>query len=111
MDIVLELQDNLEKLNKCLQELKMNGIALAEAEKTYKIILRQECLKLRDEGMAVGMIDKTCYGIPVVAEARFNRDVAEAKYKANIEAINTYKLTIKILQDMIDKEFYNGNEV
>ena len=111
MDIVLELQDNLEKLNKCLQELKMNGIALAEAEKTYKIILRQECLKLRDEGMAVGMIDKTCYGIPVVAEARFNRDVAEAKYKANMEAINTYKLTIKILQDMIDKEFYNGNEV
>lgn len=111
MDLVLELQDKLEKLNISIQELRKSGTSLAEAERDYKILLRQECLKLRDEGMAIGMIDKTCYGIPSVAEARFRRDVAEAKYKANMEAINTFKLEIRILQNQIDKEYSNEKEV
>lgn len=107
MDLLLDLQEKIQELNASKDNLIKNGIALAEAEKQYKILLRQECLKLRDEGMAIGMIDKTCYGIPVVAEARFNRDVAEAKYKANLEAINTFKLEIKIIQTQIEKEYYD----
>ena len=107
MDLLLDLQEKIRELNTSKDNLIKNGIALAEAEKQYKILLRQECLKLRDEGMAIGMIDKTCYGIPVVAEARFNRDVAEAKYKANLEAINTFKLEIKIIQTQIEKEYYD----
>ena len=111
MDLVLELQDKLNDLNISIKELQKSGRSLAEAERDYKILLRQECLKLRDEGMAIGMIDKTCYGIPSVAEARFKRDVAEAKYKANMEAINTFKLEIRILQNQIDKEYSNEKEV
>ena len=110
MDLVLELQDKLEKLNISIQELRKSGTALAEAEKDYKILLRQECLKLRDEGMPVTLIDRICYGIPSVAEARFKRDVAEAKYKANQEAINTFKLEIRILQNQIDKEYSNEDK-
>ena len=110
MDLVLELQDKLEKLNISINELRKSGTALAEAERDYKILLRQECLILRDEGMAIGMIDKTCYGIPSVAEARFKRDVAEAKYKANMEAINTYKLEVRILQEQINKEYGNDKD-
>lgn len=111
MDLVLELQDKLNDLNISIKELQKSGRSLAEAERDYKILLRQECLKLRDEGMAIGMIDKTCYGIPSVAEARFRRDIAEAKYKANMEAINTFKLQIRILQNQIDKEYSNEKEV
>lgn len=110
MDLVLELQDKLEDLQKSLTELRKSGTALAQAEKEYKILLRQECLKLRNEGTAIGMIDKICYGIPSVAEARFNRDVAETKYKANLEAINTFKLEIRIIQNQIDKEYSNENK-
>ena len=107
MDLFLELQDKIDKLNISIKELQKSGQGLAQAEKDYKILLRQECLKLRDEGMAIGMIDKTCYGIPSVAEARFKRDIAEAKYKANMEAINTFKLEIRIIQNQIDKEYSN----
>lgn len=107
MDLILELQDKIEKLNISIVELRKSGTALAEAEREYKILLRKECLKLRDEGMAIGMIDKTCYGIETVADARFKRDVAEAKYKANMEAINTFKLEIRIIQSQIDKEYSN----
>lgn len=91
-DLLQELQHKTQQLETSIRLLRQNGTAYAEAERNYKILLRQECLKLRDDGMAIGMIDKTCYGIPSVAEARFNRDVAETIYKANQEAINSIKL-------------------
>ena len=57
--------------------------------------------------MAIGMIDKTCYGIPSVAEARFRRDVAEAVYKANLESINSLKLQMRLIENQIGREYEN----
>ena len=57
--------------------------------------------------MAIGMIDKTCYGIPSVAEARFRRDVAEAVYKANLESINSLKLQMRLIENQISREYEN----
>lgn len=105
MELYQELQQKTNQLDYSVKQLRENGTNYAQAEKDYKILLRQECLKLRDEGMAVGMIDKTCYGIPSVAEARFRRDVAEAVYKANQEAINTLKLQIRIIDSQISREW------
>ena len=51
------------------------------------------------------MIDKTCYGIPAVAEARFRRDVAEATYKANQEAINSIKLRMRLVENQLQREW------
>ena len=85
--------------------LRKTGTAYAEAERDYKILLRTECLKLRDEGTAIGLIDKTCYGIPSVAKARFERDVAKAVYEANQESINSIKLQIRILDAQIQREW------
>ena len=62
---------------------------------------------MRDAGMAIGMIDKTCYGIPSVAEARYKRDVAEAVYKANQEAINSIKLQMRLIENQINREYSN----
>lgn len=100
-----ELLVKQKHLDASVRMLRQTGREYAEAERDYKILLRQECLKLRDEGMAIGLIDKTCYGIPSVAEARFKRDVAEATYKANQEAINTYKLELRLIEAQIDREW------
>lgn len=105
MELYQELQQKTNQLDYSVKQLRENGTNYAQAEKDYKILLRQECLKLRDEGMAVGMIDKTCYGIPSVAEARFRRDVAEAVYKANQEAINTLKLKMRLIESQISREW------
>lgn len=104
-DLVEELRVKTEQLDMSVRQLMKSGISYAEAEKDYKMKLRVECLKLRDEGMAIGMIDKTCYGIPSVAEARFKRDVAEATYKANMEAINSLKLQMRLLENQIGREW------
>lgn len=105
MDLLNELQQKLKELDISVKQLRVSGTAYAKAERDYKIKLREECLKLRDEGMAIGMIDKTAYGIPSIANLRFQRDCTEAVYKANQESINSIKLQIRILESQIDREW------
>lgn len=108
MDLYNELQNKTKQLDMSIKTLRKSGTEYAQAERDYKVLLRQECLKLRDEGMAIGMIDKTCYGIPSVAEARFKRDIAEAIYKANLEAINSIKLQMRLIENQLGREWTNG---
>lgn len=111
IDIYNELQNKIKQLEYSIKNLRVTGTEYANAEKEYKVLLRQECLKLRDEGMAIGMIDKTCYGIPSVAEARFKRDVSKAIYTANLEAINSIKLQMRILEAQIQREWSSSEKV
>lgn len=112
MDLYQELQTKTRHLDASIKQLRYNGIEYAKAEKDYKILLRAECLKLRDQGMAIGMIDKTCYGIPSVAEARFNRDVAETVYRANLEAIASIKLQLRLIENQLQREWgQEGNRL
>ena len=106
-DLVQEIQQKTRQLERAIKELRKTGTAYAQAEREYKVLLRQECLRLRDEGMAIGLIDKTCYGIPSVAEKRFERDVALSIYTANQEAINSLKLQIRIIDSQIGREWGN----
>lgn len=104
-DLMTELQAKVRQLDASIRQLRKSGSDYAEAEKEYKILLREECLKLRDGGMAIGLIDKTCYGIKTVAEARFKRDVAETVYKANLEAIASIKLQLRLLENQVQREW------
>ena len=105
MDLYNELQQKIKDLEVSIRQLRTSGTKYAEAERDYKVLLRQEVLKLRDEGTAIGVIDKICYGIPSVADARFKRDVSEAIYKANLEAINSIKLQMRLLENQIQREY------
>ena len=108
MELYYTLQEKTKQLDMSIKQLRRSGTEYAEAERAYKVLLRQECLKLRDEGMAIGMIDKTCFGIQSVADARFKRDVAEVVYKANLEAINSIKLQMRLIEAQLEREWSNG---
>ena len=105
MELYDELEQKLRQLDASIRQLRKSGTEYAQAEKDYKILLRSECLKLRDGGMAIGLIDKVCYGIPAVAEARFRRDVCETVLKANQEAINSLKLQLRLIDAQISREY------
>lgn len=106
MDLYNEIQNKINELNISLKKLRETGTAYAEAERDYKITLRQEALKLRSEkNMAITLIQQVVYGVPEVADKRFKRDVAEAIYKANQEAINTIKLQIRVLESQLSREY------
>lgn len=104
-DLYLEIQQKQKELEVAIKALRKTGTAFAERERDYKILLRTEALKLRDQGMAVGMIDKVVYGIPAVATARFQRDCTEAVYDANKESINSLKLQLRLLDAQLGREW------
>ena len=110
MDLYNELESKIQELEVSIRSLRKTGNNYAQAERDYKILLRQEVLKLRDEGQAIGVITLICYGIPSVAEARFKRDTAELIYRANQEAINSIKLQIRIIESQIDREWSVANK-
>ena len=108
MDLFNEIENLIQKLNVSIKTLANNGKALAEAERDYKITLRQEALKLRQEkNMPVTLIQQIIYGVPEVAEKRFKRDIAQAMYETNQEFINTTKLQIRVLESQLSREFGN----
>lgn len=108
IDLINELNELTMRLPRSIEQLRQYGKERAQAEHDYKIILRQEALKLRAEGMAVTLIDKVVYGIPEVAEKRLQRDIAETMYKASLEQINTLKLKMRIVDAQINREWNNG---
>ena len=105
MDLYNDLNAKLDQLSASLKKLRQTGSEYAKCEKEYKILLRQEVLKLRNEGEAIGVIQLTCYGIPSVAEARFKRDVAKTINEANKEAINTLKIEIRLIESQLQREY------
>ena len=108
LDLINELNDLSAKLTVSGKQMQKYGLELAEAERDYKIMLRQEALKLREQGTPVTLINQIIYGVPEVANLRFKRDVAETMYKVSIESINTLKLKIRILDAQIQRE-WNSN--
>ncbi len=105
-DLINSLQQKNMELSACIKQLRISGTEKAKAERDYKIKLREEALKLRAEkGMAVTLINQIVYGIPEVAELRFKRDIADTVYQANLEAINSTKLQMRILENQIQREW------
>lgn len=102
MDLLNDINNLSLKLNKSISILAKYGNELADAEKEYKIILRQEALKLRNEkNMPVTLINQIIYGIPEVAERRFKRDVAETMYNTAQEQINIQKIQLRLLETQL----------
>ena len=106
MDLVNEMFALNNELTASIRKLSENGKKLAEAERDYKITLREEALKLRvEKDMPVTLINQIIFGVPKVAELRFKRDIAETIYNTNQEHINCTKLKIRILESQINREW------
>jgi hypothetical protein len=108
MNLYNDIQDLTNRLNQAIKLLAKYGREFAEAERDYKIQLRQEALKLRAEkNMPVTLIQQVVYGVPEVAEKRFKRDVAEAMYQTAQENINSIKLQIRVIEGQLNREWNN----
>lgn len=105
MDIYNEIQQKNEELRNAVASLSQTGRNYAEAYKTYRILLAQELLRLKNDGMAVTIAYDIARGNEDVANAKFGELSTEAIYRANLENIQAIKLQIKILQKQYDKEW------
>lgn len=108
----MEEYQKLEELNNlltnALREYKKRGQEYAKAYREYRVKVAQKLLELKAEGMPVTISYDIARGDEEVAKAKEREIITECLYKSCQEAINTFKLQIKVLQAQIDTEYRNG---
>lgn len=107
MEEIKKMEELNNYLTSALAEYKSRGKAYAKAYKNYRILLSQELLRLKAEGMPVTIAYDIARGKEEVANAKEQEIICECLYKSCQEAINSYKLQIKVLQEQINKEYTN----
>lgn len=105
MEEIQKMQELNVYLTTALAEYKKRGTDYAKAYKNYRVLLSQELLRLKAEGMPVTIAYDIARGTEQVANAKEQEIITECLYKSCQEAINTYKLQIKILQENINKDY------
>lgn len=108
MDLLNELWKTSELLGKALEQLKDRGRDYAKAYTTYRKMLAKELLRLKAEGMQATLCGDVARGKEEIAEAKEQEIITESLYKSCQEAINVYKVQIKILQEQLSREWTNN---
>jgi len=92
-------------LDAAVKQLGVRGKAYAQAERDYKVALAQKIIREREKGTPVTIISDFCKGDTEIARLRFERDCSEVVYKSAMEAIQSIKLQIRILDSQIEREW------
>ena len=104
-DLYSELTIKTAELSTCVKKLRETGTEFAEKERAYQVKKAEKALRLRDEGMPVGLIELTIRGDKEVAKLRFDKQVAEVVYDANKEAVASTKLQMRLIENQIQREY------
>ena len=107
MEVWEEITENERLLTELNATLLPNWIKFAEAERKYRIAKAKAILKLRNAGCPTTLITDIVKGDQDVADLNFERMVAEAQYKSNIEAINVAKQKANDLRMYFESEWRN----
>lgn len=105
MDLIQELTEKLQLLDQTISEIKKRGRELAECERNYRVSLASKILTERADGQPVTIINDICRGDEIVAELKLKRDIADSMYTSVQEAINVYKIQVRILESTINREY------
>lgn len=104
-DLISEIGAKSAMLDTAVKQLGIRGKAYAQAERDYKVALAQKIILEREKGTPVTIIADICKGDIEIARLRFERDCAEVVYKSAMEAIQSIKLQIRILDAQIEREW------
>lgn len=104
-DLIQEIGAKSALLDAAIKQLGIRGKAYAQAEHDYRVAMRQKILAERSNGTPVTIISDICRGDPEVAKLRLERDIALTVYESAQEAINGYKLQIRILDSQVEREW------
>lgn len=108
MEELQKLEELNNLLTSALSEYKKRGQDYAKAYKNYRVKVAQKLLQLKADGMPVTISYDIARGDEEVANAKEKEIITECLYKSCQEAVNVFKLQIKILQAQIDNDYGNG---
>lgn len=106
-DLFSEREALRRKLDQCIRMLRETASDYAKADREYNVAVRACWMRLRDKDMPIGMISKVYKGEDDVAAKRFALIQAEAMKDANKEAVMSYKLQLRLVEDQIQREWSN----
>ena len=98
LQIIEKLCRQLTNKNDEYQQLAENK---ADAEKEYKMAVREQILRHKADGQPVTLIIKLVEGHKAVAELKFQMDVKEALVKANLESVKSTVTQIDAVRSML----------
>lgn len=107
MDLLQELWKINDLLTKALEQFKERGREYAKAQRDYRVLLKQTILKLRADGIATTILSDLARGDDEVAAAKEQEIITKTMLESCQEAINVYKIQLKLLQEQINKEYQN----
>lgn len=100
-----EIEKYNERLDIAVVEMKKRTIDLAKKEYLYRTELSKRLTELRAEGQAVTHLADIARGEPKIAKLRLDRDIAKGLYDSSKEAINMYKIRIRVLENQFAREW------
>ena len=103
--LMMELAEYRRKLDGATGMLARSGRDYAQAEHDYRIGLAKAILEERSKGVPVTIISDVCRGRREIAKLKLERDIAETFHQANLEAINSYKTHIRVIEAQIAREW------
>lgn len=98
-NITQELYLGSKRLEEGSNKIFLLAKEMAERERNYRRALAIEKMKLRDEGMPVGLIEDVARGN--LADLRFERDLAKEKYIAARDSMKAIQTQIGALQSIL----------
>jgi chromosome condensin MukBEF MukE localization factor len=104
-----ELQQKTKQLDSSVKLLRQNGSLYAQAEHDYKIKIAEVVFRMKDDKVPATLINLVVYGDKEVARLRLDRDIKEVTYNANMEAINSLKLQLRLIESQLQREWGNTN--
>lgn len=97
--IVKELYESSKRIEKGSIEIFALAKEQAEKERDYRKVLAQEIMKLKGGGMSISLINEVAKGN--VADAKFERDLSEAKYTAARDSLKAIAVQVNALQSIL----------
>ena len=100
-----EIQETLSNLDLALAQAKTRGLEYSKAEAAYYSAKDRRVRELMDEGYsatAIGMIVK---GEESVNDKLQHYRDMEVLYKNALEAVNVYKLRLRVLESQYEREW------
>lgn len=104
-DLYADLLKVAEQMDEAISDLREYGLAMAEAERDYRVSKSKEIARLRIESNTpVSIVESLANGSEEVSTARLERDKAEVMHRVSLERLQKLKRESDLLKVFLTKE-------
>ena len=100
-----EIQDTLSNLDLALSEAKAHGLEYSRAEAAYYSAKDRRVRELMEDGLSATAIQMIVKGEESVNDKLQHYRDMEVLYKNALEAVNVYKLRLRVLESQYEREW------